>query len=113
MENENLEEKTAVVIATAKLTQQQSELLLVKALLSENSELSDAVDGKEVQVIARWETSKWSDPNALVNIFFVEGSKDQQESDDADADEESESDDVWDDEDDEESGSEAEGGDDD
>ena len=60
------------VLAEARLTQEQVEVLTIKSLLAENEELSAAVDNKQVRVLTKWQTSKWSDPDALVHITFAE-----------------------------------------
>jgi hypothetical protein len=62
----------AEVLASARLTIEQTEMLLVKSLITENKELSDAVDGKQVNVICQWQTGKGSDPEALVHVYFIE-----------------------------------------
>ncbi len=72
MKENNAENKAAELLATANLTQEQVEMLMVKALLQENAELSNAIEGKSVAVRTQWHTTKWSDPNAMVNIFFIE-----------------------------------------
>ena len=70
------------VLATARLTQEQVEVLTVKALIAENEELSDAIDGKQVRVITQWQTSKWSDQDALVHIAFAQVDEADGEADD-------------------------------
>ena len=63
---------TRKVLATVSLTQRQTELSLTRALIADSQELAAAIEGKDVQVNCTWETSKWSDPNALVSFVFVE-----------------------------------------
>jgi len=77
------------VLASARLTLEQTEMLLVKSLISENKELSDAVDGKQVNVICQWQTAKGSDPEAYVHIYFIED--EQVETNSAESTEETES----------------------
>ena len=72
MSTENPAQNTADILASARLTPEQTEMLLVKSLLAENQELSDAVDGKSVNVLCQWQTAKGSDPESLVHIYFVD-----------------------------------------
>ena len=60
------------VLASVNLTQAQVERLLAKSLIEENEELSGLLDGKKVFMSTQWQTSKWSDPNAMVYLVFVE-----------------------------------------
>ena len=49
MSNENQESQTLKVLASTKLTQEQIELFVVKALMEDSKELAEAVDGKQVE----------------------------------------------------------------
>lgn len=89
MSNENQDEQRATVLASANLTVEQVELFLVKSLLAESEQLSAAVDGKQIEVRSSWQTSKWSNPDALVSFFFVEAPEADAESSDEESEPES------------------------
>jgi len=78
------EAQQAAVLASVTLTQSQVELLLVQGLMKEHQELSEILENQQVQLMSQWQTSKWSDPDALVSLFFV---ADSESSASADADE--------------------------
>ena len=70
------EAQEANVLATVTLTQTQVELLLVQGLMKEHQELAEMLEEQKVQLMSQWQTTKWSEPNALVSLFFVADSQD-------------------------------------
>ena len=68
------EQKTIAVLASARLTESQVQTAIAESLLK-NEELKDALTGKNLRVHTQWQTNKWSDPDALVHVFFTEDLK--------------------------------------
>ena len=71
MENENQTTDSKAVLVTARLTETQVLAAITEHLLK-NEEIKEAVENKTVAVNSRWQTSKWSDPDALVHVIFTE-----------------------------------------
>ena len=80
-------ENTVKVLASAKLTEPQVQTALLEFLLK-NEEFKDMIVGKGIAVSTQWQTSKWSDPDALVHIFVTENSTSVQEEAETSSDEE-------------------------
>jgi len=64
-------EQTVSILASARLTEVQVQSALAEFLLK-NQELKDALADKTVEIRTQWQTSKWSNPDALVHVFFTE-----------------------------------------
>jgi hypothetical protein len=65
------EQKTVNVIARADLTETQVQTAIVEFLLKD-PQLKDVIADKKLSCVTQWQTNKWSDPNALVHVFFTE-----------------------------------------
>ena len=59
------------VLANARLTEVQVQQAIAEFLLK-SEELKQAIEGKRIKIHVTWQTSKWSDPNALVHVYFTE-----------------------------------------
>jgi len=59
------------VLARARLTEEQVQMAIAEFLLK-SEELQEAIQEKRVKIDVNWQTSKWSDPDAMVHIFFRE-----------------------------------------
>jgi|TARA_Y100000310_G_scaffold195694_1_gene195729 hypothetical protein len=64
-------QQEANLIAHARLTEQQVQTALAEFLLKDE-ELKAAVADKKLRLVTQWQTHKWSDPDALVYVFFTE-----------------------------------------
>jgi hypothetical protein len=65
------EQPALTILARTRLTEQQVQTAIAEFLLKDD-ELKNTLVGKGVRVISQWQTSKWSDPDALVHVIFVE-----------------------------------------
>jgi len=61
------EEQQPQVVATARLTEEQVRLAIAEFLFK-NEELREAVQDLQVIVVTNWQTTKWSDPDAMVHV---------------------------------------------
>jgi len=61
------EEQQSQVIATSQLTEEQVRLAVAEFLFK-SEELREAVQDLQIRVVTNWQTTKWSDPNAMVHI---------------------------------------------
>jgi hypothetical protein len=59
------------VLARARLTEEQVQLAIAEFLLK-SEELQEAIQEKRVKIHVNWQTTKWSDPDAMVHVFFRE-----------------------------------------
>ena len=75
MEQQPTEQNKTAILASAALTEPQVQTALAEFLLK-NEELKDIVANNQVRLVLQWQTHKWSDPNALVHVFFTEAPAD-------------------------------------
>ena len=69
--DEQQDQQNVNLIAHARLTEQQVQTALAEFLLKDE-ELKTAVADKKLRLVTQWQTHKWSDPDALVYVFFTE-----------------------------------------
>jgi len=69
--DEQQDQQNVNLIAHARLTEQQVQTALAEFLLKDE-ELKAAVADKKLRLVTQWQTHKWSDPDALVYVFFTE-----------------------------------------
>jgi len=81
MEEQQGQQETNL-IAHARLTEQQVQTALAEFLLKDE-ELKAAVADKKLRLVTQWQTHKWSDPDALVYVFFTEVPEEDSENSDA------------------------------
>ena len=79
METEKTE-KAVSLLVSAQLTESQVTSAITEFLLK-NQEIKDILTDKEVGVTVRWQTTKWSDPNALAHVFITENTADVSDDD--------------------------------
>ena len=60
-----------VIVAQARLSEEQVQLAIAEFLLK-SEELQEAIQEKQIKIHVNWQTSKWSDPDAMVHVFFRE-----------------------------------------
>jgi len=73
---ESQQEQQAVnILARTHLSEHQVQAAIFDSL-RRNDELQNILADTRVRMITQWQTSKWSDPNALVHVIFVEAPDD-------------------------------------
>ena len=62
---------STAIVARARLSEEQVQLAIAEFLLK-SEELQEAIQEKQIKIHVNWQTSKWSDPDAMVHVFFRE-----------------------------------------
>ena len=90
---EQTEQSSTNVLARVHLTEIQVQKAIAEFLLKDD-EIKKIITDQKVGLIVRWQTNKWSDPDALAHIFITETSEDVSDSDEFIAEEADDSDTV-------------------
>jgi hypothetical protein len=69
MSDNSNEQKTAKVVATAKLTENQVQQALVE-FVSKDEKLVDLLKEKEAVAWVNWHVNKWDDPESFCTLSF-------------------------------------------
>ena len=71
METQQPEQQSVTVLAQMRLTEQQVQQAIAEFLMKDEK-LNALAQQKQLRLVTQWQTHKWSDPNALVHVFFTE-----------------------------------------
>ena len=68
-DEQQVEQKTAKVVATARLTEQQVQQALVR-YASQDEKLSSLLQGKKAVAWVNWHVNKWDSPESFCTLSF-------------------------------------------